>query len=303
MPQIGFICPDSGRCLFNDCFTRCRIAEQFPAGRCMALRNLRMIAEQRPWTGKPSVTQLLKGTREAYLAITENYHIDPQGAIFRIIGTKAHAELDKHTGANELGEIRLELEGITGAFDYFDEEGNLFDVKTYGSYKAMVCLGYKQVDVPTGEVYKTDCKSGRKGDPKYRKETVQGEPELTEQALQLNMYRMMLEDAGFPVKQMFLDIAVRDGGIRAATSRGITQNAYLIPVPKLPDDEVLAYFLPKRDALLWHLESGTMPEPCTSEECWNLRKCLNYCNVAEFCDIGQQLKGGQLNGDTSQKGS
>ncbi len=292
MPAVGFICPDSGRSLFNDCFTHCRIADQFPAGRCMALRNLRMIAEQRPWTGKPSVTQLLKGTREARLAITEDYYIDPQGAIFRIVGTKAHAELDKHTGDNELGEIRLELEGITGAFDYLDEEGNLFDVKTYGSYKAMVCLGYKQVDVPTGEVYKTDCKSGRKGDPKYRKETVQGEPELTEQALQLNMYRMMLEDAGFPVKQMFLDIAVRDGGIRAATSRGITQNAYLIPVPKLPDDEVLAYFLPKRDALLWHLASGTMPEPCTEEERWQGRKCLNYCNVAEFCDYGRELKGG-----------
>lgn len=296
---IGFICPDSGRCLFADCFTRCRIADQFPAGRCMALRNLKMIADQRPtylddpeW--KPSCTLLLKGIREAYLSQVKDYYIDPQDAIFRIVGTKAHSELDKYTGENESGEIRLEIEGITGQYDYLDEEGTLFDTKTSSSYKIMSWLGIKSVDVPTGEVYKTDCKSGRKGDPKYRKEFVQGEPELREQTLQLNLYRMMLERIGTLIKRMFLDVVVRDGGLKVASTRGVEQNSYLIPIPHLPDDEVLGYFIPKRDALLWHLQTSTMPEVCSFDERWSDGKCLRYCNVAEFCDYGNALKGGVI---------
>lgn len=242
-----------------------------------------MIAEQRPWTGKPSCTQLLKGTREAYLEITQDYFFDPQDAIFRIIGTKAHSELDKYTGENELGEIRLEIEGITGAFDYYESE-TLYDSKTYGSYKAMQCLGFQSIDVETGEVYKSGAK---KGLAKTRKEIIQGDPDLTEQALQMNLYRMMLEAAGFPVKKLFLDINVRDGNTYLAIQRGVTKNAYLIPVPMMPDTDVLAYFLPKRDALLWHLATNTMPEVCTEDERWNDGKCLKYCNVAEFCDYGQ----------------
>ncbi|MDD3021833.1 MAG: hypothetical protein PHX61_12770 [Alphaproteobacteria bacterium] len=260
----------------------------------MALRNLRMIAEQRPWTGKPSCTQLLKGTREVFLEITQDYFIDPQDAIFRIVGTKAHSELDRFTGDNEIGEIRLEIEGITGQFDYYENE-NIFDTKTYGSFAVSQCLGYKTVDTPTGEFYKTGAK---KGQEKTRKEVVQGEPELTDQSLQLNLYRMMIEESGFPVKKMFLDIAVRDGNTYLAHQRGIIKNAYLIPVPHMSNDEVLAYFLPKRDALLWHLEAGTMPEPCTPEERWANasgigNKCLKYCNVAEFCDIGREVKGSE----------
>lgn len=235
-----------------------------------------------------------------YLEITQNYFFDPQDAIFRIVGTKAHSELDKYTGENEQGEIRLEIEGITGQFDYLDEEENLFDTKTYGSYKVMQCLGYKQIEVETGEVFKT---GPRKGLPKTRKETVQGEPELTEQSLQMNLYRMMLQRQGWAVKGLFLDINCRDGNTVSAISRGITKNAYLIPVPMMPDDDVLVYFLPKRDALLWHLATGTMPEPCTEEERWQGRKCLKYCNVAEFCDYGQQLKGGNTIGDTSEESS
>ncbi|OPZ39053.1 MAG: hypothetical protein BWY95_02810 [Bacteroidetes bacterium ADurb.BinA104] len=248
----------------------------------MALRNLRMIADARVWNGKPSVTQLLKGTRESYLEISFPYYINPQDAIFRIIGTKAHAELDKYTADNEIGEIRLELEGITGAFDYYEDQC-LYDSKTYGSYKVMKCLGIEMVDEPTGEVYKTGPK---KGQAKTKKVARQGIPDLDEQKLQLNMYRLMLEDSGFPVQKMFLDIAVRDGGIQVATTRGVERNAYLIEVPRMADDEVLAYFRVKRDALLTALENRQLPPPCSIDERWQGRKCQSYCNVAEWCDLG-----------------
>ena len=279
MPQTRFLCTDGQSIPFDQCFEGCRIADQHPAQRCMALRNLRMIAEARVWTGKPSVTQLLKGTRESYLEIIQPYYINPQDAIFRIIGTKAHAELDKYTGDNEIGEIRLELHGITGAFDYYENE-NLYDSKTYGSYKVMKCLGIEMVDMPTGEVYKTGPK---KGQMKTKKMPKQGVPDLDEQALQLNMYRLMLQDSGFPVQKMFLDIAVRDGGIQVATTRGVTQNAYLIEVPRLDDDKVLSYFLRKRNALLTALETGIQPPKCNSTECWQGRKCQSYCSVAQWC--------------------
>jgi hypothetical protein len=280
--QVGFICPDGGKILHEDCYKGCRIPEQFPAKRCMALRNHKLIGDVRAFNNKPSVTECLKGTRERYLEIINPYYIDPQSAIFRIIGTKAHAELDKFTGDNELGEIRLELEGITGAFDYYENEC-LYDSKTYGSYKVMKCLGIEMVDVPTGEVYKTGPK---KGQVKTKKMPRQGVPDLTEQTLQLNMYRLMLEDSGFPVKKMFLDIAVRDGGIQVATTRGVKQNAYLIEVPHMDDSEVLAYFRSKRDALLTALENKQLPPPCSMDERWQGRKCQSYCNVAEWCDLG-----------------
>ena len=282
MPQIGFICTDGQTIPFDQCYNDCRIADQHPAKRCMALRNLRMIGEAREWSGKPSVTQLLKGTRESYLEITKPYYINPQDAIFRIIGTKAHAELDKYTGDNEIGEIRLELEGITGAFDYYHDQC-LYDSKTYGSYKVMKCLGIEMVSEPTGEIYKTGPK---KGQMKTKKMPRQGVPDLTEQALQLNMYRLMLQDSGFPVQKMFLDIAVRDGGIQVATTRGVKQNAYLIEVPFMDDDSVLAHFRAKRDALLTALETGITPSPCSIDERWQGRKCQSYCNVAAWCDLG-----------------
>ena len=132
------------------------------------------------------------------------------------------------------------------------------------------------VDEPTGEVYKTGPK---KGQAKTKKVARQGIPDLDEQKLQLNMYRLMLEDFGFPVKKMFLDIAVRDGGIQVATTRGVTQNAYLIEVPRMDDNEVREYFRNKRDALLTALENRQLPPPCSMDERWQGRKCQSYCNV------------------------
>jgi hypothetical protein len=71
-----------------------------------------------------------------------------------------------------------------------------------------------------------------------------------------------------------------------ATTRGVTQNAYLIEVPRMADDEVLAYFRVKRDALLTALEKKQTPPPCNDIERWQGRKCQSYCNVAEWCDLG-----------------
>ncbi len=60
----------------------------------MSLQTLRNISDQRKWTGKPSTTQLLKGTREVYLELTQQYHISPKDSVFMLFGTEVHGGLE-----------------------------------------------------------------------------------------------------------------------------------------------------------------------------------------------------------------
>jgi hypothetical protein len=100
--------------------------------------------------------------------------------------------------------------------------------------------------------------------------------------LQLNHYRTLIEAAGFSVETMLIEAVVRDGGTFSATGRGITENVYLIPVKRLPDEEVSAYFKAKGDALQKALETG-ITDPCTVEERLDDRKCKDYCGVNLYC--------------------
>lgn len=281
MPARWFTCPDSNRIEITQCLEGgCRLSWCLPAGRCLSVRTLRLIAEQREWTGKPSTTQLLKGTRESYLEITTDFAINPQDAIFRIIGTKSHGALDAYTGDNELGEERLEDEYSTGQFDFYDN-GVLLDTKTSGSYKVMKALGYHQVEVETGEYYRTGAK---KGLPKTRKEWREGgRKDRLDWAIQLNDYRIKLEAAGFPVQQMVIECLIRDGNTYIAQQRGIDFNGTLIPINRISDHWIRRYMRMKYDALMKALETGEMPPPCRKRETWNGRKCEKYCNVQEAC--------------------
>lgn len=283
MPANKFKCPDGIEILFENCLKNCRLGQ-----RCLSKRTLRMIAEQREWKGEPSTTQLLKGTREAYLEITQtDYSLDPMGELFRVLGSKAHAFLEEFTD-NELTEERLRDDIGSGQFDFYDpEDCSLYDTKTWGSYKVMKALGYAQETVETGEFFKT---GPRKGQPKTKKVLVQTEPDMKETEIQLNHYRTMLESAGFEVNEMFVEAIVRDGGTYMAQGRGVDKNGYLIPVKFLPDEEVKRYLSKKRDDLIWALDTESMPEPCTDEECWSGRKCAGYCRVARFCDAAGNVE-------------
>lgn len=281
MPAVGFKCFDQN-IAFDICLKECPFADQFPSGRCLTKRTLRFIAEQREWTGTPSTTQLLKGTREAVFEILYPYYIDPQKAIFRIIGTKGHGLLDQYVGSQELGEIRIKDEISSGAFDFYDpESGDLYDTKTSGSYKIRKAMGLYSVDVPTGEVYKT---GDKKGKPKTKKEWREGGyRDCLDWKIQLNDYRLKLESCGFPVRKMFVEALARDGGLRAATSNGVEQNGTLIPIGKIPDRHIKAYMQSKKSRLINCLETKYIPPKCRARETWNGRKCEGYCNVYEYC--------------------
>ena len=229
-----FICPDNQKCEISGCLQSCRMEK-----RCLSLPTLRAISQQREWTGIPSTTQLLKGTREAWLEIVnDDLIINPQDRMFSLLGTKVHGTLERHAD-NMLSEERISDEVSSGQMDCYDANSmTLYDYKTAGSYKVMQALGIVMVDVPTGEVYKT---GEKKGQPKTRKEPQNGQPDMREWELQLNDYRIKLESQGFAVKDMYIEAIVRDGGTIAARSRGIIQNAYLIPVRRMPDEEVKTY--------------------------------------------------------------
>ena len=103
-----------------------------------------------------------------------------------------------------LSEIRLKDTLTSGKFDLYgkiidDTEGVLGDLKVTSSYKLMKALGIYKVRVPTGEVYKTGL---RKGQPKYQNELrYNGARHVLEWAIQLNYYRILLEQEALPYRR------------------------------------------------------------------------------------------------------
>ena len=95
----------------------------------------------------------------------------------------------------------------SGKFDLYgnilnNNDGVLGDLKVTSSYKLMKALGIYKKRVPTGEVYKT---GSRKGQPKYRNELrYDGAHHVLDWAIQLNYYRLLLEQEGFPVQEMYI---------------------------------------------------------------------------------------------------
>jgi len=284
-----------GRIPIADCLKKC------PGGdRCLSLPTLMSISWQRPWTGKPSVTQLLNGTRLAYLEIVKDYSVKPNDMAFALLGTRHHLRLDKLARkVNALSEEKLEDEETKGTLDLLvpdettkEEKYLLYDYKTSGSFKVAKALGLTAVKVPsTTEVYDRSGSWGRAGTPKMLTIWDQN-PEhvdMWDWELQLNAYRLKVERIGFPVSRMYIQCTVRDGGTFVAENRGVMKNIYLIGVKRLDDEEVEAYFVTKAVDLLNALSKNELPSPCNEEENWGGNRCKSYCNCWEFCDSGVKL--------------
>lgn len=288
MAYDSFICPDGQVCKIDDCIQKCRIPEKFEAGRCLSKRTLLAITKQREWKGVPSVTQLLSGTRETYLRITKTYPIDPQQMIFALFGTGVHNLLEKFTPDNSISEERLldPTGTYSGAYDCYDEEeGVLYDVKTYGSYKTMKVMGLVKIKEPILDE-SGNIKKYRNGKPMYNTTFVQGRKDRFDVAVQLNAYRICLEGVGKKVNTMLVEIITRDAGTYSARDRGIFTNAQLIKINKISDRWIQRYMLKKAELLHEALNTGKMPAPCKHRETWGGLKCKHYCPVWMYCDVG-----------------
>ena len=138
MPLKYFIAPDGKKLLVSRCIEEGLLIDNYPTS------YLRLCAQERKWTGKPSTTQLIKGTREAYLSLLTDYAIDPAKQAFRIHGQTAHKKLEHNVSEKDYAEFHCDDNEITGILDLLENNNGLWyltDYKTWGSYSVMKTLG------------------------------------------------------------------------------------------------------------------------------------------------------------------
>lgn len=208
-----------------------------------------------------------------------------------------------HCGSSDIKQIQ----DTTGMSDVIEvEQGQIImtDYKTSGSYKVAKAMGFVTVEEPIeGEVFKS---GPRKGQQKMRKVLVR-RPEAEDRwewELQLNKYRIEAErrlpeilaklNINLPGKtkidEIRIQCCVRDGNTYIARSRGVFRNVYYFKINIMPDEEVLSYFAQKKHALDTALKQKRWTQYCTPKENWDGLKCSRYCEVAEFCPLGQMYK-------------
>lgn len=283
MPATKFICPNGDNILIRQCLQNCPHHE-----RCMASPTLVSIAKSciPRSIGKFSVTELMRGTREMFLEKTTDYSVSPADRALIIQGTSLHKLAEDNSDPSIITELRLENDYLSGQIDaYGNLLGNgkkiLLDYKTTSSYKAMISLGYYQVDEPTGEVYKTGLKKGQPKTHKVLKEG--GIRKVLEWAIQINAYRMLMEQNGYEVEDMYIQMHVRDYNTQLAMSRNITKPIYMLKINKISNHWLEIYFEAKRQRLEEAIITGEMPAQCSSRETWKNKKCADFCNVYSEC--------------------
>lgn len=251
---------------------------------------LKMAADDRPWEGKPHVTDLLNGPRMLYLKSTTDYGVDPADAAFRVLGVASHKKLE---GLGDTSEIELEDDDVVGRSDVLDENPDgtytITDYKVVGSFKITQALGLISVDEPVrdanGEL--TYFKSGdRKGQMKTHKvqHLVPEKADTKEWSRQLNIYRYLAEkQLGIQITKLQIFAIVRDGNTIAATSRGVVESTYLIPIKLFAKDVVEEFIKTRSEEIKQAFKTKTIPRVCDEDESWSGRRCRDYCPVAEAC--------------------
>ncbi len=284
MTATQFVCPNHDKILIKQCLSTCPHCI-----RCMAKPTLETVAKSvadRNLGRRYSVTELLSGTRELYLKKTTDYAINPQDHIFAMHGSAVHSICEHSSSSTVLTEFRLFNDIFTGQIDcYGDVLGNgkkiLMDYKVTSSYKAMIALGYYKEEVPTGEIYKSGLKKGQQKMKKVWR--YDGVRKLLDWAVQINAYRLLLEEHNFIVDDMYIQLYVRDYSVRMSSERNITKPMYLLHINKISDHWLRTYFSAKKARLDAALKTGTAPGFCSARESWHGRKCSDYCDVHDEC--------------------
>jgi len=109
MGAVGFVYPDGSKVSFEQVKNGDVDIEKMG----MSLPTLMEMSKERDPNRKPSTTELLIGTCEAYLKRTEEYYVNPQERAFSLAGTMHHAKLEQHNDDRHLLEEQLEGFDIT----------------------------------------------------------------------------------------------------------------------------------------------------------------------------------------------
>ena len=284
VPAKYFKCPDGEKCEMKECFKKCRMKE-----RCMLLPVLKAVGKTREWRGKPSVTQLLKDTRQTYLEITNDYSIDPDKSIASMIGTNSHSLMENNVPNNFLSEVRLEDEITSGQFDAYDmETKTLIDFKFFGAYRIAKALG-KQMKWQMNGYYQRGI---NKGKPKWQQVMVDGGVrDVMEISKQLSYYKYLMKLMGLKVKNIMVQMLVRGGLDKTAKSYGLTKMSYPIRLNGVSEHWIRVYMKAKYNRLMYALKHKELPPLCKNR--WNDLRCKDYCGVNEFCPYYQEKYGGK----------
>lgn len=252
--------------------------------RCMVLPVLKAVGKTRAWYGKPSVTQLIKDTRQTYLEITNDYAIDPDKSIASMIGTNSHSLMEGNCPNNYLSEVRIEDDITSGQFDAYDmKTKTLIDFKFFGAYRIARALGKHFKWVADGK-YQRGAKKGQK---KWQYVMVDGSfKDTLEISKQLSYYKILMEKVGLKVKNIKVQMLIRGGLDKTAKSYGLTKMSYVINLHGISKHWIRLYMKAKYDRLMKALKTNELPPVCKVR--WNDLKCKDYCSVNEFCPYYQE---------------
>lgn len=292
MPATQFVCPSGERIAISDCLKNCPRSQ-----RCLFLPTLSAIAKSvaERKIENFTVTELLSGTLEQYLKKTNNYSIDPMAHLYTIQGSAAHLLHQGEAQGNMLSEERFYDKNFSGAIDLYggildENTATLGDLKVTSSYKIMRCRGRYSVSIPSpnNEVYKSGPKKNQVKTTKVWRDD--GVKHCLDYSLQLNSYRLLLQQASYPVERMVVQLLCRDYGLQIAYTRGIDQPVYLLEINPISEHWLRLYLETKAKRLREALDNNVLPPPCNARERWHDRKCTGYCEVSSFCPYAQSLK-------------
>lgn len=292
MPITQFRCRDGEFISVKKCISKggCRMGT-----RCALLPYLEAVGEEREWRG---ITPSRAGTgpRKLFLERTTNYAVDPDKRAWAVLGIGTHWRLSLHKYTyNVFSEEPLDEEKKKGIPDvlqqdeYRDGYFILGDYKTWGSFKVAKCKGIVKIaeqilDSKTGQPARF--KSGkRKGELKTRQKIVVDPKKIDMYAeeLQLNRYRIFFEEYNYPISEMWIQVISRDGGTQIAFSRGIMTNTSMIPVKRLPDEQVKQYYITLSNELTVAMKTGIVRK-CNPFESWDGRRCsVAWCENYWAC--------------------
>jgi hypothetical protein len=262
MALTYFLCPSGNKIKITECLERC----PNPEGRCLALPTLYQIGNVREWKGVTSTTQLLNPTRYSYLQLKYEYAVDPFEQAFSLLGIRHHKRLEiiAKRLENLIPEQYLKDGTNSGTLDLLEPDEKfpdcwkLIDYKTWGGFSVK-----KALDTST-----------------YEHGQIQ---------LQLNDYRIKAESLGLKVSRLFVQACVRDGGTMVSRTQKIDFRMKLIPIEKLPDDDVIEYFISKDTALRKALAEN-VTEICGYDGRWGNRRCNpKFCSVISWCKEGAAM--------------
>jgi hypothetical protein len=293
MPLKWFKCPgDGGLIEVAKCLSvkGCRLGQ-----RCATIPYLRNAARDRKWKAV-TPSQAFNGPRFIYLKEVCDYAEDPHDKAFAILGTGSHDKLSVHSLIKGfIAEQKFKDKAIEGIPDIVEpDEYNLgfyllYDYKTSGSFKVALALGLEKQEEDLLDdqghpiLYKTGAK---KGTPKQKKIWVPNRekalPEILDWTFQMNRYRIMIEEAGFPISRMITQCIPRDGNTYIAKNRGVDKNVILVDIPRMDNKPVLDHYENLQNEITEAFKTFT-PRICNKKESWNGRKCDGYCPVSEQC--------------------